>query len=125
MVEELRMNQPNRICASSALEDGGKGVRFHVRWLGVVTSAFVIRYQGVVYAYLNQCAHVPVELDWQEGEFFDVSGVYLICATHGAEYSPKTGHCMSGRCNGKGLTSLPIEEINGQIYLLEHALITP
>ena len=26
---------------------------------------------GVVRAYLNRCAHVPVELDWVEGEFFD------------------------------------------------------
>jgi nitrite reductase/ring-hydroxylating ferredoxin subunit len=64
-----------------------------------------------------------VELDWQEGEFFDASGVYLICATHGAEYSPKTGQCLLGRCSGNGLIKLPIEETNGQIFLLQHSLI--
>lgn len=128
MAEEQRLAGQNLagqnlLCASSVLEEGGKGVRFRVLWHGVDMPAFAIRYQGVAHAYLNQCGHVPVELDWQEGEFFDVSGVYLICATHGAEYSPKTGNCMAGRCNGKGLTSLPVEEVNGQIHLLEHQLI--
>jgi nitrite reductase/ring-hydroxylating ferredoxin subunit len=125
MAEEQRLSGQNVICPSAALQEGGKGVRFRVLWHGVNSPAFVIRYQGVAHAYLNQCGHVPVELDWQEGEFFDVSGVYLICATHGAEYSPKTGHCMTGRCNGKGLTGLPVEETNGQILLLEHQLINP
>lgn len=117
------LSNPCLICASSDLEEGGKGVRFRVLWHGVDTPAFAVRHQGVAHAYLNQCGHVPVELDWQEGEFFDMSGLYLICATHGAQYSPKTGNCLTGRCSGKGLTSLPVEETNGQICLLEHQLI--
>lgn len=78
------------ICTSSELTDGGKGIRFTVDYhheLGVVP-AFVIRYRGDIYAYLNRCAHVGVELDWMEGEFFDDSGLYLICSTHGATYAP-------------------------------------
>jgi hypothetical protein len=30
--------------------------------------------QGRVYAYLNRCAHVPMEMDYQAGRFFDDSG---------------------------------------------------
>jgi len=71
-----------------------------------------------VHAYLNRCGHVPVELDWQHGEFFDDSKLYLICATHGALYAPESGQCLGGRCNGRGLTKLPVEERDGNIYLI-------
>jgi nitrite reductase/ring-hydroxylating ferredoxin subunit len=60
---------------------------------------------------------VPVELDWQHGEFFDDSKLYLICATHGALYAPESGHCLGGRCNGKGLEPVSVIERDGLIYL--------
>jgi nitrite reductase/ring-hydroxylating ferredoxin subunit len=107
------------ICASSALADGGRGLRFEVEWQGCLVPAFVIRYRGRVHAYLNRCGHVPVELDWNEGEFFDISGLYLICATHGALYAPGTGACVGGRCNGRGLQSLPVAERDGNVYLMQ------
>lgn len=107
------------ICAGDELVEGGRGVRFTVDRDGVSEPAFVVRFQGRVHAYLNRCAHVPVEMDWQEGEFFDHSGLYLICATHGALYAPESGHCLGGRCNGKGLTALSVIENGGQILLIE------
>ena len=64
------------ICASAELIDGGAAVRFSVERNGVAEPAFVVRFSGKVYAYFNRCAHVPVELDWQEGRFFDLSGLY-------------------------------------------------
>ena len=67
----------------------------------------------------DRCGHVPVELDWQQGEFFDGSGLYLICATHGALYAPDSGHCLGGRCNGKGLEAVPVAEDDGWIVLIE------
>ena len=107
------------ICASADLVDGGRGVRFAlVRW-GVTSAAFAIRYMGKVHAYLNSCAHVPVELDWMEGEFFDQSGLYLICATHGATYDPATGQCVMGPCKGQRLMALRVAERDGTVYLLE------
>ncbi len=107
------------ICASEALRDAGEGVRFTVLRGGVEESAFAIRYRGVVHAFINRCGHVPIELDWQEGQFFDITGTHLICATHGAIYSPESGRCMGGRCNGKGLTPLAVIEQDGQLYLKE------
>lgn len=111
------------ICHSADLEEGGRGIRFNIDWQGQKTPAFVIRYQGKPRAFLNQCGHVPVELDWQEGEFFDAEQVYLVCATHGALYDPANGTCISGRCNGRGLTPLPVEESVNQIRLLTQRLI--
>ncbi|EXI86273.1 MAG: Rieske [2Fe-2S] domain protein [Candidatus Accumulibacter regalis] len=104
------------ICRSVDLIDAGPGVRFTVSVQGVEEPAFAVRFRGRVAAYLNRCGHVAVELDWQPSEFFDDSKLYLICATHGALYAPQDGRCLGGRCNGRGLTPLPIEERNGAIY---------
>jgi nitrite reductase/ring-hydroxylating ferredoxin subunit len=112
MADEARL-----ICESAALIEGGLGIRFEVVQGGQTLPAFVVRFQGRPHAYLNQCGHVPVELDWQEGAFFDADGAYLICSTHGALYSPDTGQCISGRCNGKGLTRLKVEEENERVFL--------
>ncbi|MBK6639044.1 MAG: Rieske 2Fe-2S domain-containing protein [Rhodocyclaceae bacterium] len=110
------------ICRSEDLVEGGKGVRFTTgRQVGAGGTAFdvvafVVRFQGKPYAYLNRCGHVPVELDWQHGDFFDFSGQYLICATHGALYGPESGRCISGRCAGKGLAAVVVSEHDGAIY---------
>lgn len=107
------------ICASEALEEGGRGVRFTVTDGGSAVSAFAVRYDGQVRAYLNRCAHVPVELDWLEGQFFDDSGLYLMCATHGATYLPDSGLCAGGPCRGGRLQPVAVEECAGAVYLLE------
>lgn len=107
------------ICARQELQESGRGVRFEVTRAGEVQPAFVIRYAGKPRAYLNRCGHLPVELDYQPGDFFDVSRLYLICATHGALYDPATGACRGGRCNGRGLTPLHVVEEDDAIYLLE------
>ena len=105
------------ICAAAELEERARGVRFALPELGEQTVGFVVRHDGVPYAYVNRCAHVPVELDWMEGEFFDAEGNYLICATHGAHYAPQTGYCVMGPCAGASLQPLTVVERDGNIYL--------
>ncbi len=105
------------ICASEALVEGGDGVRFEVERGGERMSAFAIRYEGVAHAYLNRCAHVGVELDWQPGKFFDSEGLVLICSSHGAYYGASTGTCLGGPCNGGGLEKLTVEERDGAVHL--------
>lgn len=104
------------ICASDAVAEGGRGVRFPVRAFGEDATGFVVRYGGRTYAYLNRCAHVPIELDWAEGEFFDTSGLYLMCATHGAVYVPDSGYCAGGPCRGGRLRPIAVAETDGKIY---------
>ncbi|TCV90054.1 Rieske (2Fe-2S) protein [Sulfurirhabdus autotrophica] len=108
------------ICESIELPESGKGIRFTILFEGEETAAFVVRSGGQVHAYLNRCAHVPVELDWMEGEFFDDSGVYLICSTHGAMYAPDNGICVNGPCAGKSLQKLTVLESEGKIYYMKH-----
>lgn len=109
------------ICSSSDLADGGDGVRFETEVGGKKVPAFVIRHHGKVHGYLNRCGHVPVEIDWQAGQFFDHSGLYLICATHGALYAPDSGRCLSGRCAGNGLKPLAVSERENGIYISEQS----
>ncbi len=105
------------ICAAADLAEAGKAVRFEVVRHGRREPAFVLRYAGQPRAYLNRCGHVPAELDFQPGEFFDHSRLYLICSLHGALYDPETGQCLSGRCNGHGLIPLHAVEQDGAIYI--------
>lgn len=105
------------VCETQQLRNGGAGVRFTVRMQGGVRPAFAVRYEDRVYAYVNECAHRSVELDWNEGDFFDADGRFLVCATHGARYYPETGTCAGGPCNGRGLTALAVEEVDGAVRL--------
>lgn len=105
------------ICQSTALIERENGVRFPLPEMGERMTGFVVRMHGRAYGYVNRCAHVPVELDWEEGNFFDLSRTYLICSTHGAHYEINTGRCAMGPCKGKFLNPLKIVEHDGNIYL--------
>ena len=113
------------VCAAAAVLDGGKGVRFGVRAFGDAATGFVVRHHGQVHAYLNRCAHVPIELDWAEGEFFESSKTFLMCATHGAIYVPETGFCAGGPCKGGRLRPIGVREEGGNIYWQPDQFITP
>lgn len=106
-----------RVCACGELQNGGSGVRFQVEHLGHTQPAFVVRHAGRAVAYLNRCAHKLVELDWQEGEFFDAEHRFLVCTTHGARYDPVNGKCVAGPCRGAMLTTIPVLEADGAVWL--------
>ena len=113
------------ICDSATVEDGGKGVRFPVRAFGDDATGFVVRFGGKIYAYLNRCAHVPIELDWSRGEFFESSKLYIMCSTHGAIYMPETGACAGGPCRGGRLRAIVVREADDRIYWLPDQHIRP
>jgi nitrite reductase/ring-hydroxylating ferredoxin subunit len=105
------------VCPSAQLADGGAGVRFEVVVGSETAGAFVIRYRGQPYGYLNRCAHVAMELDWVAGQFFDRDGNTLLCSTHGAAYDPSDGRCVGGACAGRGgLRRLEVVEAAGIVY---------
>ncbi|KAF1030376.1 MAG: hypothetical protein GAK40_00033 [Burkholderia plantarii] len=101
------------VCASDALVERGAGVRRTATLRGDTAVVFFVRYDGRAYGYLNRCAHVPMELDWAEGQFFESSGLYLMCATHGAIYAPDTGKCVGGPCRGGRLRPVAVDEREG------------
>ncbi len=104
-----------RICRAQELIESGRGVRFMLNTEHGPQSAFVICYAGGIYGYLNKCAHRSIELDWIPGEFFDIDGQFLICATHGARYHPATGACVSGPCAGQALVQLKLDLVDDEV----------
>lgn len=92
-------------------------MRFDVIHQGNPLPCFAVRFDGRAHAFVNSCPHRRSELDWQHGEFFDESGLYLICATHGAAFDPATGICVSGPCAGERLFRVSIREEDGRIAL--------
>jgi nitrite reductase/ring-hydroxylating ferredoxin subunit len=113
------------ICDAPLLTDGGKGIRFPVTVSGEDASGFVVRYKGKVHAYLNRCAHVSIELDWNEGDFFESSGSYLMCSTHGAMYVPDTGRCAGGPCRGGRLRPIIVTEHDNQVFWQPDEFVRP
>jgi len=106
------------ICAAEALADGGKGVRFGLGEPGGYENAFAVRWCGRVVAYVNRCPHAGTQLDWQPGEFFEETGLYLACSTHGALFEPGSGRCVAGPCRGAALEPLAIRERDGRVFLV-------
>lgn len=109
------MTQAIFLCHSQDLTDSSRAVPFEVLYFGQNNAAFAVRYQGHVYAYLNRCSHVPMEMDYQPNEFFDTTGHWLMCATHGAMYAPESGHCRMGPCRG-GLVKIEVSEADGKVH---------
>src|SRR5258708_19769289 len=103
--------EPRLICASGALAEGGRGERFALASQdGRAQQCFAVRHGGVVRAFVNRCPHLGTELDWQPGEFFEESGLYLVCSTHGAIFEPPTGFSVTGPSPAPSPHPLPLPE---------------
>ena len=103
------------LCASGELAEGGLAVSFDVVIEGEHCRAFAIRFEGRAHAYLNRCTHVAMELDWQPNRFFDDTGQWLLCASHGVVYAPDTGEGVAGPCQG-GLLKIELTEADGVVW---------
>lgn len=103
------------LCNSTDLVERGLAVPFDVVFSGQTCTAFAIRYNQVPHAYLNRCTHVAMEMDHRPGQFFDDSGDWLLCSTHGAVYAPASGQCAGGPCRG-GLVKIALSESAGVVH---------
>ncbi len=108
-------SQAIALCNSRDLVEGGEAVPFDVEYAGQTCRAFAIRFRGQPHAYLNRCTHVAMEMDYQPNRFFDDTGQWLLCATHGAAYRPDTGQCAGGPCRG-GLVRIALSEAQGVVH---------
>ncbi len=111
------VREPRVICEASALAEGGDGMRFDWTPAGGEGKGFAVRHDGEVRAFVNRCPHLGVELDWQPGRFFEESGLYLVCSTHGAIFEPDTGRCVAGPCRGARLQAIAVHEREGRILV--------
>ena len=113
------------LCAAADLVERGRAFVFDVLLRGQLARAFVLRFDGRLVAYINRCGHVPVEMDWQPGEFLDQDKRWIICAIHGASYEPADGHCVAGPCRSRKLIAVTVAECDGQACWYPCADIRP
>ena len=116
MPESAARTAAQPLCGSDELAERGRAVVFDVLLWRAPARAFALRFDGRVVAYLNRCAHVPAEMDWNPGDFLDDTREFIVCAIHGAVYEPGQGHCVGGPCGGGRLMPLRVEERDGQVY---------
>lgn len=111
------------ICRVDELNDGGLAVKFVVSQSEPARDlpCFAIVFHGAVHAYVNSCPHRGTELDWQAGEVFDETGLYLVCATHGALFEPNSGLCVDGPCHGARLRPVAIKILGNDVVLSGHS----
>jgi nitrite reductase/ring-hydroxylating ferredoxin subunit len=104
-----------KVASVDELKDG-QSKKFNVKRGELVTEAFLIRFNGGYFAYLNLCRHWTVGLDFDDNDFFSEDKKWLVCKNHGAVYHPETGQCAGGPCNGAGLYQVPLAERKGNLY---------
>ena len=114
----VRHNIPQPICSGLQVPELGK-FPFSIHYRGEKRDAILVRFQGLVYAYLNQCVHMPKPLDCEQAHIFDESGRFLQCSMHTICYDPVTGESLSEICAGKSLTAIQVREENGWVYLID------
>lgn len=112
------------LCLSQALTEQGFAVPFDVMYAGQRCRAFAVRFNGQVHAYLNRCTHVPMEMDWQPNQLFDITGNWLLCSTHGAHFKPDTGACVGGPCRG-GLVKIALSERDSRVWWRGQSMLSP
>src|SRR5947209_11707766 len=88
---------------------------------GGFTGLFAVRQGGTVFVYVNVCPHIGTPLDWVPGRFLSADGRRIVCATHGAEFTIKTGECVRGPCKGDALEPVPIQIKDGILYVPQDA----
>jgi nitrite reductase/ring-hydroxylating ferredoxin subunit len=103
-VSELKKNNAKEVRVSSA--DGE-------------VSIVIVSYKTQIYAFHNSCPHTGVPLNMFGDIFFDRSGNYLLCTSHGAHFHPDDGYCTSGPCRGKSLKRFPVIVIKDHVVIAE------
>ena len=105
-----------RICEHDELAEKQFRI-FPIVYKGKPHSGFIYRFNDEVHAFLNQCVHMPRNLNCESPTIFDQDKKYLRCSMHGIVYDPENGQSVSTMCNGESLQALRLYLSNNTIYI--------
>jgi len=117
-VNTIREKRKLAVCASADLDDRQHRI-VPLLFKGEPHTAILLRHEGQVYAYLNQCVHMVRRLDCMHDAIFDEGRERLRCSMHGIVYDPTTGESLSVLCAGEKLEALRSTELDGQVYITD------
>lgn len=77
----------------------------------------VVKKNGNIFVYHNQCPHIGIALEWVADQFLDSSKTMIQCANHGALFLINNGLCVSGPCKGQSLVKHSFTVVDGFIEI--------
>ncbi len=80
-------------------------------------SLLVARMGDGAAAYENRCPHAGSPLERFDGRVLTLERRYILCAAHAAMFRLEDGACVAGPGDGRGLTQIPVEVIDGAVRL--------
>lgn len=78
----------------------------------------LLRDDGELRAFRNECPHLGIELNFQPDVFLDSDHAYIQCANHGALFQKHDGLCVFGPCQGQSLVAVPLQLVDGAVWLV-------
>lgn len=108
----MMSNNPVLLCHLNDVPDSGsKGFKHND------IDLFCVKEGDQVYAYINQCPHLGLPLEWQADQFLNQDRSLIQCATHGALFEITSGTCIAGPCQGQSLIPIPCFIEDQQVYI--------
>ncbi|MCW9025310.1 MAG: Rieske (2Fe-2S) protein [Gammaproteobacteria bacterium] len=78
---------------------------------------FLVRQGQHVYAYINECPHTGVNLNWSPDTFLSTDQAFIQCAMHGALFRLTDGFCVRGPCINQSLQTLEVNIEHEDIWI--------
>ena len=106
------------LCRQDEIVDGSaRGFDPHAQGRDTL---LVVRWRGVVRAWLNRCPHMDVAMQYRKDRFMSGDGQHIVCFAHGALFRPDDGLCVLGPCVGQTLHQQPIViDEGGAVWLMD------
>ncbi|AKU93062.1 Rieske (2Fe-2S) protein [Vulgatibacter incomptus] len=101
-----------RLCPVDSIEE--PGARNFVLQIGeALFHGFVVRENGAVHGYVDQCPHAGLPLARELDGYLTAKKELIACSWHGALFRLSDGVCVGGPCAGSRLTPWPVHVEDG------------
>ena len=78
---------------------------------------FLVKTAKGVAAYVNYCPHAGHPLNFKADKFLTPDRNLILCASHGALFTPHDGLCYIGPCKNKAIPAFPVKLIDGWVVV--------
>lgn len=114
------------LCAVEGLDDPGSRAFTVIFGDGRTLDIFVVRRGDALRAYVNDCPHQHLPLNWHTDRFLTAEKDRILCVMHAATFDIPTGAVLSGPMPAScALTPVPIRIEDGLIRLAADGLPAP
>ncbi|MCH2109347.1 MAG: Rieske (2Fe-2S) protein [Polyangiaceae bacterium] len=106
------------ILSSAPPEKDGETITFELFENERPRQGFILRRNGELLAFLNECPHWSVDLDLGDEDFYDQKIDRIYCKNHGALFVLPDGECETGPCLGRKLIRFEVQANQDDLRIL-------